>query len=141
MSCFDDRGALTGEVGFVPDLPAADVVVVAALTDDGSAVAVRVDLDGPGVEIDPVVRFDHTRPLAHLRLNAARAERLAVTEDDLARTWHLAQALLAAEALGATQTVLDMGVADRREGSRLSCQIAMTEELDGLTVVVPADQY
>ena len=39
------------------------------------------------------------------------------------------------------EDLLDMGVADRREGSRLSCQIAMSEELDGLTVVVPADQY
>jgi 2Fe-2S ferredoxin len=39
------------------------------------------------------------------------------------------------------EDLLDLGVADRREGSRLSCQIAMTEELDGLTVVVPADQY
>ena len=39
------------------------------------------------------------------------------------------------------EDLLDLGVADRREGSRLSCQIAMTDELDGLTVVVPADQY
>jgi ferredoxin, 2Fe-2S len=39
------------------------------------------------------------------------------------------------------EDLLDLGVADRREGSRLSCQIPMTEELDGLTVVVPADQY
>jgi ferredoxin, 2Fe-2S len=39
------------------------------------------------------------------------------------------------------EDLLDMGVADRREGSRLSCQIKMTDELDGLTVVVPANQY
>ena len=30
-----------------------------------------------------------------------------------------------------------MGVADRRDGSRLSCQIKMTEDLDGLTVDGP----
>ena len=36
--------------------------------------------------------------------------------------------------------LLDLGVADRRETSRLSCQIAVTEELDGLTVHVPAEQ-
>jgi ferredoxin, 2Fe-2S len=29
-----------------------------------------------------------------------------------------------------------MGVSDRREGSRLSCQIKMSDELDGLTVDV-----
>jgi ferredoxin, 2Fe-2S len=39
------------------------------------------------------------------------------------------------------EDLLDLGVADRREGSRLSCQIAVTDELDGLTVVIPADQY
>src|SRR5690242_20595533 len=36
--------------------------------------------------------------------------------------------------------LLDLGVADRRENSRLSCQIALTEELDGLTVHVPEEQ-
>jgi ferredoxin, 2Fe-2S len=32
--------------------------------------------------------------------------------------------------------LLEMGVSDRREGSRLSCQITMSPELDGLTVDV-----
>nr|WP_272919674.1 2Fe-2S iron-sulfur cluster-binding protein [Streptomyces sp. SID4945] len=36
--------------------------------------------------------------------------------------------------------LLDMGVGDRRPTSRLACQIPVTEELDGLTVDVPADQ-
>jgi 2Fe-2S ferredoxin len=31
-------------------------------------------------------------------------------------------------------------VADRRDTSRLSCQIPVTEDLDGLTVHVPAEQ-
>jgi 2Fe-2S ferredoxin len=35
--------------------------------------------------------------------------------------------------------LLDLGV-DRRPTSRLSCQIRMTPELDGLTVDVPEDQ-
>ena len=33
--------------------------------------------------------------------------------------------------------LLDLGVADRREGSRLSCQITCGPELDGLTVDIP----
>ena len=33
-----------------------------------------------------------------------------------------------------------MGVSDRREGSRLSCQIRVTDELDGLTVDIPPTQ-
>lgn len=36
--------------------------------------------------------------------------------------------------------LLDLGVADRRDTSRLSCQIQVTEDLDGLTVHVPAEQ-
>ena len=105
------KGRLTGEIGFVPDLPGADVIVAAALDDSGAPVAVRIDLDGPGVTIDEAVCFDRTRPLGHLRLSAAYGERLDVSRRDLARAWYLAQALLAAEALGAAQTALDMGVA------------------------------
>ncbi len=36
--------------------------------------------------------------------------------------------------------LLDLGVSERRDGSRLSCQILLTDELDGLTVDVPAEQ-
>lgn len=36
--------------------------------------------------------------------------------------------------------LLDLGVSERRDGSRLSCQITLTDELDGLTVDVPAEQ-
>jgi ferredoxin, 2Fe-2S len=38
------------------------------------------------------------------------------------------------------EDLLDLGVSDRRSGSRLSCQIRVTPELDGLTVDVPAEQ-
>lgn len=38
------------------------------------------------------------------------------------------------------EDLLDLGVADRRNGSRLGCQVAVTDELDGLTVDVPPDQ-
>lgn len=36
--------------------------------------------------------------------------------------------------------LLDLAVAERREGSRLSCQIELTENRDGLVVDVPPDQ-
>ena len=36
--------------------------------------------------------------------------------------------------------LLDLGVSERRDSSRLSCQIALTDELDGLTLDVPAGQ-
>ena len=36
--------------------------------------------------------------------------------------------------------LLDLGVSERRDSSRLSCQIELTDALDGLTLDVPADQ-
>lgn len=38
------------------------------------------------------------------------------------------------------EDLLDMAVGDRRAGSRLSCQIVLTAQLDGLTVDVPDEQ-
>ncbi len=38
------------------------------------------------------------------------------------------------------EDLLDMGATDRREHSRLSCQVPVTAALDGLTVDVPPDQ-
>lgn len=40
----------------------------------------------------------------------------------------------------AEDDLLDLGVGDRRPNSRLSCQIPVTPELDGLTVDVPDEQ-
>jgi ferredoxin, 2Fe-2S len=40
----------------------------------------------------------------------------------------------------AEEDLLDLAVTERRAGSRLSCQIVMTEELDGLAVEIPPDQ-
>lgn len=47
---------------------------------------------------------------------------------------------LVGEPNDAEEDLLDLGVADRRGGSRLSCQIACRPELDGLTVDIPPDQ-
>jgi ferredoxin, 2Fe-2S len=38
------------------------------------------------------------------------------------------------------EDLLDMAVSERRDGSRLSCQIPVTPELDGLTVDIPPVQ-
>jgi 2Fe-2S ferredoxin len=38
------------------------------------------------------------------------------------------------------EDLLDMAVTERRPGSRLSCQIGLTEGLDGFTVEIPPDQ-
>ncbi|RBM17689.1 (2Fe-2S)-binding protein [Prauserella sp. PE36] len=36
--------------------------------------------------------------------------------------------------------MMDLATSDRRTGSRLSCQIIVSEELDGLTVEIPREQ-
>jgi 2Fe-2S ferredoxin len=38
------------------------------------------------------------------------------------------------------EDLLDMGVSERGDTSRLSCQIRVTEALDGLTVEIPPEQ-
>lgn len=55
--------------------------------------------------------------------------------------WVREEFLAATGAIGdMEEDLLDMGVSDRRDGSRLSCQIPVTEELDGLVVDVPPSQ-
>lgn len=38
------------------------------------------------------------------------------------------------------EDLLDLGVSERRPGSRLSCQITLTDDLDGLAVDIPPEQ-
>ena len=38
------------------------------------------------------------------------------------------------------EDLLDLAVSERRDGSRLSCQVRVTPGLDGLTVDIPPDQ-
>jgi alkylation response protein AidB-like acyl-CoA dehydrogenase len=108
-----DGVTFTGTVAWVPDAPEADLVVVVGVTDDGTPIAGAV---GAGdVAIDPVVRYDATRALGHVTLDGARGTRLDVTPEQLARAWYLAQAILAAESVGAAEAALEMAVAYAKE--------------------------
>jgi alkylation response protein AidB-like acyl-CoA dehydrogenase len=109
------EATLNGAVAFVPDLPGADVLVLAGATGDGEPVAVLLDARGEGVSIETTVRYDATRPLGHLRLSHARGEVLAVGPDVLADAWYLANALIAADSLGAIQTCLERSVQYAKE--------------------------
>jgi alkylation response protein AidB-like acyl-CoA dehydrogenase len=100
-----------GEVAFVPDAPGAGLLVVVGIGEDGSPAAAALAADGPGVKIEPVTRYDATRALGHVVLDGARGRRLDVSADVLADAWYLAQALIAAESLGAVQSCLEMSVA------------------------------
>jgi alkylation response protein AidB-like acyl-CoA dehydrogenase len=109
------EGTVDGAVAFVPDVVGAELLVVVGTTGDGEPVAVAIDATADGVSIDPTFRYDATRPLGHVRFRESRGELLEVGAAVLADAWYLAQALLAAESLGATQTCLDRSVQYAKE--------------------------
>ncbi len=110
------RASITGTVSFVPDAPGADVLVGVALSDvTGGPIGIAIQADAPGVKIEPVVRYDATRPLAHVTLEDAPALVLDCPQEALIDAWYLAQALIAAESLGSVETALDVSVAYAKE--------------------------
>ena len=100
---------VTGTVHWVPDAPGADHLVV--VLDDGRAAHVRA----ADAAIEPATVYDVTRPLGHVTLDGAPATVLDTGPDDAAAAWHIAQTLIAAEALGATDVALETSVAYARE--------------------------
>jgi alkylation response protein AidB-like acyl-CoA dehydrogenase len=110
-----DEVTLDGELAFVPDAPGAGLLVAVAIDDGGQPVAAAVEPSADGVTVEPVIRYDATRPLAHVTFTGARGRRLHVSVDVLADAWFLAHALIAAESIGAAQTCLDVSVEYAKE--------------------------
>jgi len=106
---------LEGTVAFVPDAPGADLLVAIGETADGTPVAAAIDADAEGVSVEALTRYDATRSLAHVSFSHARGRLLSVGPEVLADAWYLAQALIAAESLGAVQTCLEVSVAYAKE--------------------------
>src|SRR4051794_4539798 len=102
-----DDGTVTGEVPWVPDAPGADVLVVVGA--NGRAAAVRAE----DAEIEAVEAYDRTRSLGHVRFDGSPGTLLEGT--DTAAAWYIAQALLAAESLGAVEVALEVSVAYAKE--------------------------
>ena len=100
-----EGGTLTGEVSWVPDAPGADVLVV--VTADGR-VAVTED-----ATVEAVRRYDATRSLGHVRFDGTPATELEGADPAVA--WHLTQALIGAESLGAVEVALETSVAYAKE--------------------------
>jgi alkylation response protein AidB-like acyl-CoA dehydrogenase len=109
-----DGCVLNGSFAFVPDAPGADALVGVALL-DGQPMGVSVLSEGPGVEVQPVSRYDATRSLGHVTLSDAPGVVLDAPQESLAGAWYLAQALIAAESLGSVETALDASVAYAKE--------------------------
>lgn len=109
-----EDGRLSGKVAWVPDAPGADVYVVVATGADGAAVAVAVEAVDATVE--DAARYDATRSLGHVSFDGAACSVLdRIGAGDLRRAWFLAQALLAAESLGAVETALTSSVSYAKE--------------------------
>ncbi len=89
---------------WVPDAPGADVYVIV-----GDGVATLAD----AAEVEPVMRYDATRSLGHVRVSGGIA--LDVDPQVLADAWYLQQTLLGAESLGATESALEVSVAYAKE--------------------------
>jgi alkylation response protein AidB-like acyl-CoA dehydrogenase len=107
---------VTGELSFVPDAPGADLLVGVALL-DGEAVGVAIAASASGVEVEAVRRYDATRSLGQVSLKDASALALSgpAASAALQDAWHLAQALLAAESIGAVESALEVSVAYAKE--------------------------
>lgn len=110
-----DGAVVTGEASWVPDAPGADVLVVATVDADGAPRAVLVEASADGVTVEPVVRYDATRLLGHVKLEGARGTVLAAADTELAAAWYLAQGLLAAESLGSVERALEVSVEYAKE--------------------------
>jgi alkylation response protein AidB-like acyl-CoA dehydrogenase len=110
----EGEARVSGRIAFAPDTPGADVLVGVALL-DGRAAGFAMESSAEGVSIEAVRRYDATRALGHVTLHDAPATILDVPESALAEAWHLAQALIAAESLGAVESALDVSVAYAKE--------------------------
>jgi alkylation response protein AidB-like acyl-CoA dehydrogenase len=132
----DGRVPVSGNFAFVPDAPGADVLVGTVLQ-DGKPLGVAVPAASPGVDVSAVIRYDATRSLGQVYLIDAPAIVLDTPEESLASAWHLAQALLAAESIGAVETALELSVQYAKErntfgrsiGSYQAIKHALTEVL------------
>ncbi len=110
----DGEALVSGQVAFVPNAPGADVLVGVAMR-DGEPVGFAVRSGAPGLSVQAVRRYDATRTLGHVALSETPAIVLDAPVEALAGAWHLAQALIAAESLGAVETALETSVAYAKE--------------------------
>lgn len=108
-----DGWALTGSLAQVPDGGSADLVLVAARTQDGLALF-AVDGSAAGLTCTDLVTMDLTRRQADLELVSVAARMIADETTAPAvceRAVLVATALLAAEQVGGSQRMLDVTVA------------------------------
>ncbi|HEX7035129.1 MAG TPA: acyl-CoA dehydrogenase family protein [Pseudomonadales bacterium] len=105
-----DAGRLSGKALFVTDFP-ADCYLVA----DRHRRLHLVEANADGVGTRALTTIDRTRPTGELVLNGAPAEPLGDDPALLERVLDVARVMLAADTLGAAQSMLDKAVAYAKE--------------------------
>ncbi|SNR94325.1 Acyl-CoA dehydrogenase [Haloechinothrix alba] len=108
-----DAWTVRGEKQFVVDGAVADVVLVPAMTDSGTALF-AVDRTAVGVQVEPMSGIDLLRGLAKIRLDSAPARLIGAdsgAEVALKTALELSVIVLAAEQVGGAQRCLDNAVA------------------------------
>ena len=127
-----DDGTVSGSVAWVPDAPGADVLVV-VLADGRAAYVEAAD-----TQVETATVYDVTRALGHVTFDRAPATLLDT--DAATAAWYLAQALIAAEAVGAVDVALATSVAYAKDrhtfgrpiGSYQAVKHELVEMLRGL---------
>ena len=114
-------GKLNGKAMFVLDGASADILIIAS--DDGALHL--VDPNGPGVTRNKLKTIDRTRTVAEVALDGAEAKVLPGSVGDhepLLKTIDVGRMALAADTLGAAQSMLDKAVdyaKERRQFNRV----------------------
>ena len=109
-------GLLNGQTMFALDVEGASHVLVADVAKQ--LFLARLD----DVEVTPLKSVDRTRSLAEMKFNNVSATNLETSADDLSSVIALGRVLLAADTLGAAQTMLDKAVeyaGERRQFNRV----------------------
>ena len=127
-------GTVSGHVAWVPDAPGADQLVV--VLDDGRAALVAAG----DAAVEEATVYDVTRSLGHVTLDDAPATLLELGARDTAAAWHIGQALIGAESVGAVDVALEVSVAYAKErhtfgrpiGSYQAVKHELVEMLRGL---------
>jgi alkylation response protein AidB-like acyl-CoA dehydrogenase len=112
-----DGWTLSGAKLYVLDGHVADVILVAARTDDGVGIFVT-DASAEGLTRTPLPTMDQTRKQARLEFEATPVRPIGGAGDAwpvLERVLDMAAVALAAEQVGGAQKVLDMAVAYAKE--------------------------
>jgi len=109
-----DGWALTGEKHFVVDGTTADLLLVAARTDDGPSLF-AVDRRAAGLRAEPMPTLDSTRPLAKVVLRSTPAAMIGAAHPIVDAALGVAYVALAAEQAGGARLCLEMSASYARD--------------------------